>query len=153
MSAFAARRAACIALALACGCASEDVVLFEFEDAAGTPPAGGTAGVAGTGSTSPPDMPGGGGTSGEATAGTSGVPLGGMSGAPSGTAGGAAGGGPGGPTAGSGASAPIVCHDNDECPEASTCEKTSCTALTGFCIRHPVCFDVAPDPVCGCDGI
>lgn len=50
-------------------------------------------------------------------------------------------------------SAPLSCFDNADCPDAWTCEKESCTASAGSCIPHPIFCDLAPAPVCGCDGI
>jgi hypothetical protein len=44
------------------------------------------------------------------------------------------------------------CQSNVDCPIGWICEKASCTAPTGSC-TYPVCFDQAPQLVCGCDGV
>jgi len=65
--------------------------------------------------------------------------------------GGAGTGGAGGTAfdAGPGAS----CSSESDCPSGWTCSKTDCAATNGVCAPRPVLCDLAPLPVCGCDGI
>lgn len=131
------RSSALLAILLATACGSEDVVLFEFGEAAEMPTAG-SGGMSSAGTSSVPEAGTGGtdasaaGSGGTTVAGSGGTETEGDAGA---------------------ASTPISCHDDNDCPDAWSCEKSSCSASVGSCIPHPVCFDVAPDPVCGCDGI
>lgn len=125
MSTWDSRLVFALALSAAGACSSEEVVLFEFpaEDA-------GTAGAPPLGMT---------------------AGFGGREG----LAGGAHGGsepGSAGSSAGS-ENTPIACRDDHDCPEAWSCDKASCAEIEGFCIPHPLCFDLAPNPVCGCDGV
>jgi hypothetical protein len=91
-------------------------------------------------------------------AGTGGAsPAAGAGGAPSGAGGSPAAGAPaGGSSAGLDAQAgapDMLCRSNADCPGEWLCLKQACPDMEGVCEPRPVCFDMSPAPVCGCNHV